>query len=553
LPASESPFQRNVATMLARVANRFPEHMPYLVDYCRRHVNAHAEQLIQVAQEGEGALGHALTLLWRERSFDDINERIFLLLPERTVQLRDFTVELVKQMVSANPEHLYGLNQRELRAILSGRLREAGRFDEALSEARKLVEDSKLSNEPPELQALVWGNLAVSYADVGNWAASYDTHRQAMQFYQALGAEKSPPITKWLAGQCVNVAAAAMKLELWQEAETWSRQGLKLAGKLPDAGLLLRAQLVRVVLLSETGQMEEALALGEPTLESVRDLEEVDQQSYAPLLLDVYLNLGSVLLDLHRSTEAAPYFAAANEIAADISNQAPSTASRNKLVISKVALAHVEIAEGERRGLERARAALAEGRSLYEEAPNDYQKEIVLRAIEVNISADIEFDCKPDIELIEELIRPSHSRSPGSLTHEETDAIERRLHLASMALAKLELKHRALSCAQEAVRLADLESENYSTQQNAQRAALYDGLSRRLEEADRSPDAIEKAEAACRILLPIFLANQNDYQDWMWKFMERFRDLAIKLDRFDHFKQFFAEEFEPHTQPGEPE
>jgi tetratricopeptide (TPR) repeat protein len=537
--------------MLARVANRFPEHMPYLVDYCRRHVNAHVEQLIQVAQEGEGALGQALTLLWRERSFDEINERIFLLLPERTIQLRDFTVELLKQMISANQEHLYGLNQRELRAILSGRLREAGRFEEALSEARKLVEDANLAAEPPELQAFVWGNLAVSYADVGNWAACYEAHRQAMQFYQALGAEKSTTIAKWLAGQCINVAAAAMKLELWPEAETWSRQGLKLAGKLADPGLLLRAQLVRVVFLSETGKLAEALALGEPTLESARDLEEVDQQSYAALLIDVYLNLGSILLDLHKSKEAAPYFATANEIAANISKQAPSIATRNKLVISTVAVAHAQIVQGERQGLEQARTALAEARSLYEESRNDYQKEIVLRAIEVNVSGEIEFDCKPDFELVEELIGPSNSLPSGPLTQEETEAIQRRLHLASMALAKLELKDRALSCAQEAVRLANLEGENYSTQQEAQRGVLHDGLSRRLEETERSAEAMDLAEAACRILLPVFLADQETYQDWMWKFMERFRELAIKLDRFDYFQRFFAEEFEPRYRPQE--
>jgi tetratricopeptide (TPR) repeat protein len=536
--------------MYARVANRFPEYIPYLVDYCRRHVNDHIEQLIQVAQEGEGALGKALTLLWRERTFDYINQRIFLLLPQRTVQLQDFTVEVLKQMISANQEHLSGLNQTELTAILSGRLREAGRFAEALSTARKLTEDSKLASESPELQALVWGNLAVSHADLGDWAASYEAHRQAMQGYQALGAERLPPATKWLAGQCVNVAAAAMKLELWEEAEAWTRQGLKLAGNLPDAGLLLRAQLVRVVFLSETGRLDEALAMGEPALESARDLEEIDQQSYAPLLLDVYLNLGSILLDLRRIKEAASYFASASEIAETINQQATSIASRNKLVIATVALAHVQIAQGERSGLDLAGTALSEGRSLYAESQNHYQKEILLRAIEANISANIEFDCKPDLELVDELIAPSRALPGVSPSHDEIDSNQRRLHLASMALAKLDLQDRALSCAQEAVRLADLESETHSNQQNGQRAVLYDGLARRLEEVNRLAEAMEKAVVACQILLPIFLENQDAYQDWMWKFMEHFRDLAIKLDRFDDFQRFFAEKFAPHIQPG---
>lgn len=545
MQAEANPFNRAVATRLARVANRYPERLPYLVDFCRRYVEVYAEQLIQVAQAGEGALGQALALLWQEHSFHHINERIFRLLPERTVQLRNFTVELVKQMISSGADYQYSLGQRELRAILAGRLRDAGRFGEALTEARKLVADPGLADESPELQAVVWSNLGVCYAEIGNATASYEAHRRAICFYQIIPAERLQQIANQLAGESVNLAAAAMKVGLWEEAEAWSQQGLKLAGKLTNAGLLLRAQLVRVTFLSETNQLEAALEAGELILEQARDLEEVDQQSYSSLLLDVYINLGSILLDLNRGDEAGAYFESANLIAADIDKQAPSISSKSKLVVSMIALAHTQIAQGDRQGLDNARTALSLSRSLSKEAGNDYQQEIMLRAIEVNVAADIEFaDSTPDIQLVEQLINFADVHS-AALAHDGLNSSQRRLHLGSMAFSKIGLKHRGLWCAQEAVRLADLAGANVPLYQGAQRAVLYDGLSRRLEEMNQLSEAIEKAEAACRILLPFFSVHQDTYQDWLFKFMEHFRELAIKLDKFEYFKAFFTTEVEP--------
>lgn len=549
MPASEETFRRNVATQLGRVVNRYPEHMPYLIDYCRRHVRDHAEQLIQIAQEGDGALGQALTLLWSERSFDDINARILPLLPERTVQLRGFTVELLKQMVTAHQKHISGINQTELRTVLVGRLREAGRFTEALSEALKLVEDVTILEERPELQALVWGNLAVIYGDIGDWDASYKAHLQATRFYQTLDSEGTLSEVKWLGRQCVNLATVCIKRESWSLAENWISQGLRLADKVKDEGLLLSANLVKVVLLAETGQLEEALALGAPTLDNVRDLEEIDQQSYAALLLNVYLTLGSILLDLHRVAEANAYFATAQKIADDIHQRVGSTGSGTESVRAILALSQTQILQHDRRGLEQARLALAEARRLFEEARNDYQREIVLRAIEVVIGAEVEFDCQPQLDLIEELLGPSDLPSAVPPSQEETDDITRRLHLAGMAFAKLDIKDRALSCARKAAELFDAASENRTAQRVAQRAVLYDGLSLRLEEAEQLAEATEKAESACRILLPIFSASHELYEEWMWKLTVHFRELAIKTNQFDYFTSFFKENLERVVTP----
>ncbi len=545
MPASEDTFRRNVATQIARVANRYPEQMPYLIDYCRRHVNAHAEQLIQLAQEGEGALGQALTLLWSERSFDDINARILPLLPERTVQLRDFTVELLKQMVTANENQISSINQTELRSVLVGRLREAGRFTEALSEALKLIEDGTILKERPVLQAMVWGNLAVIYGDIGDWDSAHKAHLQATRFYQAIEAEGTLSEVKWLGRQCLNLTTMFMKRESWSEAEIWISQGLRLAKKLGDEGLLLSAQLINVVLLAETGRLEEALALGAPTLERLRDLEEIDQQSYAALLLNVYLTLGSILLDLHRVDEASSYLTSAQKIADDINERVGSIGSGTESVRARLALHQVQILQHDQRGLEQARLTLAKARRLFEAAPNDYQREIVVRAIEAVIGAEVELEGQPQLELVEELLGPSDQPSAVPLSQEETDAISRRLHLAGMAFAKLELKDRALTCARNAVELFDAASENRTAPQIAHRAGLYDGLSRRLEEAEQLAEATEKAEMGCRILLPVFAASPETYEDWMWKLAEHFRELAINTNQYDHFTSFFKEHLEP--------
>lgn len=544
LPAGENTFSREVATRVARVAQHYPEKLPYLVDFCRRHVKAHAEQLIQIAQEGEGALGHALTLLWRRRKFHRINRRIFPLLPERTVQLREFAVELVRQLISSGRVVSGGPGRVELRAILVGRLREAGRFEEALDEARRLAESPELADEPPEVQAIVWSNLGVSCADAGDWGASFEAHRRVMGLYQSLPPEHLRQIAGQLAAECVNVAAAAMRLGKWEEAEAWSRHGLDLSLKLGDAGLLLRARLVRLTLLAETNQSE-ALELGERVLESALDLDEIDRQSYGPLLLDVYINLGSILLDLNRIEKAASYFEAANRLASGIREQAPSIGTRSKYVTSLIALAHTQIAHGELPGLANARAALAQARALYEEAANAYQNEILMRAVEVNVAADVEFpDSLPDLRMMEELVSFPDPQPSTSHT-EDLDSVQRRLHLGGMAFAKLGMKERGLWCAREAVRLAELSGENASPQQCVRHALSYDGLSRRLDEAGYTAEAFEKAEATCRMLLPAFSADQNTYHEWMYNFMQHFRDLALRLDKFDHFKDFFMREFDP--------
>ena len=531
------------------MVNRCPEKMPYLVDYCRRHVNDHAEQLIQLAQEGEGALGQALTALWSERSFDDINPRLLPILPERTVQLRDFAVELLKQMVGASQKHVSNIYETELRAVLVGRLREAGRFTEALREALNLVKPGTILEQRPELQALVWGNLAVIYGDIGDWDASYQAHLQATQFYQAIGSEGTLSEIRWLSRQCVNLATVCLKREEWSLAESWISQGLRLADKVKDEGLLLSAKLVKVVLLAETGLLQEALALGGPALEKVRDLEEIDQQSYAALLLNVYLTLGSILLDLHKIAEANSYFAKAKEIADDINQHAVSIGSGTESVKAILALAQTQILQQDRRGLEQARLALAEARRLFEGAQNDYQREIVLRAIEVVIGAEVEFDCQPQLDLIEELLGPSNVLSVVPFAQEETDTISRRLHTAGMAFAKLDIKDRALNCARKAVELSDAASQKPTAPQTAQRAVLYDGLSRRLEEAGQLAEATEKAEAACRILLPAFSADHETYEEWMWKLTVHFRELATKTNQFDFFTSFLKENIAPLVTP----
>lgn len=549
MQASEKTFRRNVATQLARVVNRYPDHMPYLIDYCRRHVNDHAEQLIQLAQEAEGALGQALTLLWSEHSFDNINTRILPLLPERTVQLRDFTVEVLKQVVAANQKHISGINQTELRTVLVGRLREAGRFTEALSEALKIVDDRTILEERPELQALAWGNLAVIYADTGDWDASYKAHLQATRFYQAIDSEGALSNVQWLGRQCVNLATVCIKRESWSLAENWISQGLRLAEKVRDEGLLLSANLVRVVLLAENGRLQEALALGAPTLDKVRDLEEIDQQSYAALLLNVYLTLGSILLDLHRVAEAHSYFTTAQQIANDINQRVGSIGSATESVRAMLALSQTQILQRDSQALQQARTALAEARRLFEDAQNDYQREIVLRAIEAVIGAEVELDCQPQLDLIEELLGPSDRPSVVQLSQEEIDTVSRRLHLAGMTFAKLDIKDRALTYARKAAVLFDAASENRTAQQAAQRAVLYDGLSLRLEEAEQLAEATEKAEAACRILLPIFAASPEIYEEWMWKLTVHFRELAIKTNQFDHFMSFFKENLEPLVTP----
>jgi tetratricopeptide (TPR) repeat protein len=299
-----------------------------------------------------------------------------------------------------------------------------------------------------------------------------------------------------------------------------------------------------VVLLAETGRLGEALALGTPTLDKVRDLEEIDQQSYAALLLNVYLTLGSILLDLHRVAEANSHFATAQKIADDINQRAVSIGAGTESVRAMLALSQTQILQHDQRGLEQARLALSKARRLFEEAQNDYQREIVLRALEVVIGAEVEFDCQPQLDLIEELLGLSDMPSAVPLSQEETDTISRRLHLAGMAFAKLDIKDRALTCARKASELFDAASENRTAQQAAQRAVLYDGLSLRLEEAEQLAEATEKAEAACRILLPIFSASHEIYEEWMWKLTVHFRELAIKTNQFDHFTSFFKENLE---------
>lgn len=60
MQASAKAFDTAVATRLARTVEQHPEHLGLLVDYVRDRLTKHAAGLMQIAQQGEGAMSRAL-------------------------------------------------------------------------------------------------------------------------------------------------------------------------------------------------------------------------------------------------------------------------------------------------------------------------------------------------------------------------------------------------------------------------------------------------------------------------------------------------------------
>ncbi len=530
-----STFDIQVLQRFARMVERYPEHQSTFDNYVRKHVNQYPAALVDVAQQGEGALVRALTTVVEGNATKTTLTRILEAIPARTVDMRPLSVTCLQRLLKIAVSEKDYVQSAQLMSQLSGRLRELG----APEMARKLLDDlmgtDMFSSLNSMIQAQLFINLGTVYADIGENSSSLNSHQRALELLERV----KPKDNQWhhhISTTLINAAAASLRIGNLDQAETYLDRNDEVLEHIDDEGVVLRNHLLRFVWLTESGRFQEALRLGMSIEQSALDQEEISGQAFTDLVADAQLNLGSLLIEIGRANDALPRITKAIQLRTKVADTTKSFQAKLKLYIARIAQIEAAVLVEDRSAAAGASAVLNDIRKLKAQQPNLYLDEVLVRAIDAKIKAVL-IDAQSDLNDadIEELLNLSESNAARGET-EDIDRQIRALHSVSMVLAKQGKNECALSCAQRAVALAQEAPHSDLMQFVAKQAVLYDGLSRRYCALQQDDAGITQSEQALTLIVQAWRQDHSAYDNWFHQILNRYLLLCEDMQQVERFQ-----------------
>ena len=502
----------------------------------RGHLGAYATRIVGVAQEGEGALVRALSVIVDEPFATEVLDAIVNAIPARTVSMHKLGAtclqKLLKEAVAVQDHQLSGQRM----AMLAGRWRELGIPHQAREMLDELIQTEAFAALAPMVQVQLYINLGTATGDLGDAKRSLECHQQALTLLERI----VPHDAIWhhhLSTTLINAAAAALRVDDPDEAERFLDRNDEVLPQIEDSGVVLRNHLLRFVWLWTTGQFEPALRLGMSIEQAALDHEEIGEQDFAELVAATLLNLGSLLVEVSRADEARPRIDKAVELRERIARTSGTLQARLNWVIARVARVEVAVQAADVEGAAEADAVVQILRQLKSEQTSTFLDEVLVRALQAKIKAVlIDADVTlGDGDVVELLDLSAANLARGG--HAETDTHIRTLHAVSMAFAQRGDPRRALELAREALRTAEGAPDANAMQSLAQRAALHDGLSRRLYALEDEAVGLDEAERALSLIVSAWKQNRSAYANWLQQILERYLMLCGDAEQLDRFQR----------------
>lgn len=541
LPASVPPFDVIVAIRLARMVDAYPEHFGLLTKFVKSQVEQHAQALVDIAQQGERAMSRALLDCVSHITDVDTLRTVFEALPIRTVQLRELAIVVAAKAATSVEPLPTSPHSVLLHSQHGARLREGGHPSEGFSLLDELVRTEAFARAPSLIKAHVLCNLGSCLGDLGRAPESLRAHRDAIAFLRRNEPEQmSSETAHLLAGELANAAASAMRQSAHADAGAFLEEAADLARTIDDMGLKLRIELLQLTHMAETDKLEAALALGVTLRERVADLEELESQAHMPAMVDVFINVGSVLLDLNQPYQALDYLRIAVAMADTIAADAPSPQSELKRLIARVAMLNARLLLGETGLHMQARAILCDAGPLAAAHPTAYVTEVRCRVLEIVVQTATADPAEMPIRA--EVAEMLASSGLGTQPFGDTD-VDRMIlasHSAAMAYDKLDESLLALGCARQAVELAKTRLTSETMHQRAHRAILMDSLSRRLYAIGSDEAGLEAAQEAVRLIVPCW-RHREAYRSWLESLLSRLYILCEESQKKRQFEQLMSE------------
>ena len=301
---ASSQTARRSLTLLARLAQRFPEEGRWLAEALRRYLPARRREARLVATEAGGPmpaiLMEVLTRSLKERSRADFRmvlDELWQNVPRDSLYLQDFAIGVAEQSVVIVEAKSSGGYKREM---------------------QRFTGHSTL------------GDLLSKY---GRLSESAEHYRLAYTKAQTLAKGKTPAGLKRLARAGGKLASALSKLGRFEEALERAEQaeGLlrELAGRQPDAYYADWANSLSNLAnrLSDLGRFEQALERGEQAQELHRELAGRQPDAYRPDWAMSLMNLASHLGELGRFEQALERAEQAQELYRELAGRQPDAYS----------------------------------------------------------------------------------------------------------------------------------------------------------------------------------------------------------------------------------
>jgi tetratricopeptide (TPR) repeat protein len=431
----------------------YPEHSHILSGFVETHIRDQPQALLAIAQQGHPALTEALTEAVLGLEDAQTLRALFGALPVRTVQLRELAIAIAAKTAASVDPTTDSANDILLKSQQGARLREGGYAAEGLRLLADLTRTEAFKQAPNIVKAHVLCNLGTCQGDLGMDKESEELHATVVDMLRE--ESKTPDVMHLFASELANAAAASMRRNDYTKADARLCEAEGLSKSIVDEGLKLRIDLLRLAYLAEVDELERALTLGAKLKEHVQDLEETDSQAHLPAMIDVLINVGSVLIDLQRADEAVEYLTFAARIAEQVSKDSPSPQSRLKRLVAMNALLTARMVLEQANLLPAAREQLIVSRSSYEEWRSSYALEVHARVLELNIQlATQDPGATPSAVDIEELLAITGSSRPLSQSG-DLDRMMRATHCAALAYDKIGEAQSALKWARRAVEFAE--------------------------------------------------------------------------------------------------
>ncbi|MCU0753802.1 MAG: hypothetical protein MUE46_01600 [Xanthomonadales bacterium] len=516
----------------------YAEQAPFLLDYVRAHIAHHPRELMSIAQLPSKSMTRALQMCAAELHDSDLLKRLFEALPVRTVQLRELAIQLASSIANLQPRTLENI---ALQSQYAARLREGGYAARGLELLNALINGHVFTSAPAQLKAHVYSNLGVCLADLGRDTESLEAHTAALGCLRKHSAfPDDREYRRSLASTLANSAAAAMRLSLYRAAETHLTEAEDLANN-DDHALSFRISILRLTVMAENDRLHDALDIAVRLREKALDLEEIDNQAHRPAVVDLLVNLGSILLDLNQPQLAYDPLFDAHRLADGLAVDSPSPQTRLKRLTTGVAWLNASLLQGHRTVSASARALLKDSRELLNENQSAYAEEVHARALEIMIQSDTNLPNEiPVAEEIEEMLEFKSSEN-ATENLAKIDQQIRALHVAAMAYSKRSEHHKALDAAQRAVQLSQKRLNFESLQWRAHHAVLLDSLSRRQFAVADSNAGLESAFNSVSIIVACWRKRPDAYQDWLERMLTRLHMLSEEHGEMPRFNQLMED------------
>ena len=529
-------FDVQVLQRFARLVERYPHHQALLDDYVRAHLSAHASRIVGVAQEGEGALVRALSAIVDNPPSIDVLDAIVNAIPARTVSMHKLGATCLQRLLQdAVTDEDYQLSGQRM-AMLAGRWRELGIPHQARAMLEDLIETEAFDSLAPMVQVQLYINLGTATGDLGDDRRSLECHRHALTLLERI-VPHDAIWHKYLSTTLSNAAAAALRVDDAAEAERFLDQNDEVLPQVKDSGVVLRNHLLRFVWLWNTGQFELALQLGMAIEQDALDYEELHEQDFAELVASTLINLGSLLMEVSRTEEARPRIEKAVALRERIASTTGTLQARLNLGIARVGRIEAAVQANDIDVAGEAGAIVQAIRRIKSDQTSEFIDEVLVRALQAKIKAVL---IEANVTLDEGDVTELLSLSTANLSRggsAEINTHVRTLHAVSMAFAQRGDQTRSLKLAREALRFAEGAPDAETMQSRAQRAALYDGLSRRLSALGDEAASIDEAERALSLVVSAWQENPSAYAGWLQQILERYLMLCGDAEQLSRFQR----------------